>query len=76
MAYKLIKGAVYDGPVYLGIVEPEDGGKASVYTKQHDPRQKGRRIRFPTVLDAVEFLVAEHRDIPWADRPLCQRRGG
>lgn len=68
MAYRTHHdGAVHDGPSYLGMV----------YTGLHggfDVLLAGRVIAtLPTEHDAAEWLVSEHRDIPWADRPEAQR---
>ena len=78
MAYKLTDlGAVYDGPVWLGTVHEEEPGCVAVVRNNLETLETFPRIGgFPHLSDACEWLVAEHRDIPWADRPLCQRRGG
>lgn len=68
MSYRIIhSGHVYDGRIYLGRVTTGVCGKFGVL-------RLGRVIAtLPTQVDAAEWLVCEHRDIPWADRPEAQR---
>ena len=70
MTYRMLdNGSVFDGPRYLG----------AVYTGLHGGfnvrRWRDERViaTLATKADAVEWLVCEHRDIPWADRPEAQR---
>ena len=71
MSYRMLyNGFVYDGPDYLGQVTT--GLFAS--RGKFDVLMSGRVIAtLPTREDAAEWLVCEHRDIPWADRPEAQR---
>lgn len=63
--------SVYDGPHFIGTVVPDD----ETHTHATKPSTFDGPIShtFPTVDHAVEWLVAEFRDIPWADRPAEQR---
>lgn len=65
--------AVYDGPHYIGHTEPVDGDEYRTLAVLPSPGAETDSREFPTNLDAIEWLVAEHREIPWANRPLCQR---
>ena len=64
---------VRDGGIYIGSVSPRTGDafRASLATKR--PQDCRCLADLPTREDAIEWLVCEHRDIPWADRPECQR---
>ena len=72
MSYRLLhNGRVYDGPICLGRVAR---GTGLVGKNLFDVMRDGRVIAtLPTQEDAVEWLVCEHRDIPWVDRPEAQR---
>ena len=68
MTYRMLDdGSVYDGPHCLGKVLSGPPGEFYVLIP-------ARVIAtLPTQEDAVEWLVCEHRDIPWVDRPEAQR---
>ena len=63
---------VRDDGVYLGCVHPRAGfWRAEIGTG--DVRDCKHLADLPTHTDAIEWLVCEYRDIPWADRPEAQR---
>lgn len=60
--------AVYDGPVYIGlVVNTRDSFRASKAGTDDE-------VVFTDKGTAVEWLVAEHRDVPWADRSVGARK--
>jgi len=65
--------AVYDGPHYIGHTEPVDGDEFRTLAVLVSPGLETDTREFPTTNDAIEWLAAEFRETPWADRPECQR---
>lgn len=65
--------AVYDGPHFIGHTEPVDGDEQRTFAVLASPGPTTDTREFPSCADAIEWLVAEFRDIPWGSRPECQR---
>ena len=59
--------AVYDGPHYCGCVECD--GATFAASKGDETEQ----AKFTNQGDAIGWIVAEFRGVPWADRPAARR---
>ena len=63
---------VRDGGVYIGDVTHETAGYRAA--RNLNPASEHKTLAtFQERDDAIEWLVCEHRDIPWSDRPEAQR---
>ena len=63
---------VYDGPVYIGYVGIGFAGCFAVQNPRTVTAVYGA-VNLSDIETAIEWLVAEHREIPWFDRPKAQR---